>query len=30
MAIPAGLQVTRVTHLLLVENSDNFGFQQFK
>jgi len=30
MAIPSGLQVSRVTHLLLVENSDNSGFQQFK
>jgi len=29
MAIPPGLHVTRRTHLLLVENSDNSGFQQF-
>jgi len=28
-ALPPGLQVTRVTYLLLVENSDNSDFQQF-
>jgi len=29
MVIPPGLQVTKFSHLLLVENSDNSGFQQF-
>jgi len=28
-AIPTGFHVTRVSHLLLVENSDNSDFQQF-